>query len=167
MEPNTKLNIALSDDARTEVGRLLNSLLADEYVLYATAHDYHWNVTGANFGDLHQLFEKQYEEVHLLLDEIAERARAIGVAAQGSWDELKKAARASAEAGTGLSAENMLVELLRLTENLIVQLRADVPTVALKGDAGTADFLTKVMEQHEKAAWMIRSHLQAREPITA
>ncbi len=167
MESIVKPNIGLSDGARAEVGQRLNLLLADEYVLYATTHDYHWNVTGPNFEGLHVLFETQYSQVHEFLDAIAERARAIGVGARGSWADLTKAARAAAQPGTDLPAEGMLLELVTLHEDLAIQLRGDVANATRLADIGTADFLTGLLEKHEKAAWMLRSHLQAREPVTA
>jgi len=160
-------NIGLSDTVRNEMGHLLNLLLADEYVLYATTHDYHWNVTGPNFEGLHVLFETQYGQVHQLLDDVAERARAIGVGAHGSWGELTKAARLSAQPGTDLPAEGMLLELVTLHEDLAIQLRADATIATRVADIGTADFLTGLLEKHEKAAWMLRSHLQAQEKVTA
>ncbi len=161
-----KTNIGLSDTIRDEMGHLLNLLLADEYVLYATTHDYHWNVTGPNFEGLHVLFETQYGQVHQLLDDIAERTRAIGVGAAGNWGELTKAARISAQPGTNLPAEGMLLELVTLHEDLAIQLRADATIATRLADIGTADFLTGLLEKHEKAAWMLRSHLQSQEKVT-
>jgi starvation-inducible DNA-binding protein len=156
-----KTNIGLTDEARLEVGQILNLLLADEYVLYATTRDYHWNVTGPEFQTLHVQFEAQYEQVAGWIDTIAERARAIGAGARGNWAELTKAARSSADPGIGLPAEHMLAELLALHEEMIVLLRSD-SAVCLERyrDAGTADFLTGLMAQHEKAAWMLRAQLE-------
>lgn len=159
-----KTNIGLNDEARLEVGQILNLILADEYVLYATTRDYHWNVTGPEFRSLHQQFEEQYEQIAGWIDEVAERARAIGAGARGNWTDLTKAARTSADPGIGLPAEHMLMELLALHEETIVQLRTD-STVCLDRykDAGTADFLTGLMEKHEKAAWMLRAQLETEE----
>jgi starvation-inducible DNA-binding protein len=163
-----KTNIGLNDEARLEVGSMLNLLLADEYVLYATTRDYHWNVTGPEFLSLHQQFEAQYEQIAQWIDDVAERARAIGAGARGNWADLARAARSSADPGIGLSAEHMLSELLALHEELIVQLRTD--SEACTGrfkDAGTADFLTGLMEQHEKTAWMLRAQLESEEEETS
>jgi starvation-inducible DNA-binding protein len=88
-----KTNIGLNDETRLEVGQILNLILADEYVLYATTRDYHWNVTGPEFQSLHLQFESQYEELAERIDAVAERARAIGVGAEGNWSDLTKAAR--------------------------------------------------------------------------
>lgn len=159
-----KTNIGLNDEARLEVGQMLNLLLADESVLYATTRDYHWNVTGPDFRSLHLEFEAQYEQLAKWIDDIAERARSIGVGAQGNWAELSKSARTSADPGIGLPGEHMLSELLALHEELIVQLRTDSESCLERyGDAGTADFLTGLMERHEKAAWMLRSQLETEE----
>jgi starvation-inducible DNA-binding protein len=163
-----KTNTGLNDETRLEVGQILNLILADEFVLYATTRDYHWNVTGPEFRSLHGEFEEQYELVAHWIDDVAERARAIGVGARGNWADLTKAARSSADPGIGLPAEHMLSELLALHEDLIVQLRTDAEACAGRyKDAGTADFLTGLMEQHEKAAWMLRAQLENEEEETA
>ncbi len=163
-----KSNIGLTDEARLEVGQILNLLLADESVLYATTRDYHWNVTGLEFDSLHRQFEAQYGQIAAWIDEVAERARAIGVGARGNWADLAKAARVSANPGAGLPALDMLSELLALHEELIVQLRADAEACNTRyHDAGTTDFLTGLMERHEKAAWMLRSQLETEEAETS
>lgn len=162
-----KPNIGLNEEARQEVGAILNLLLADEYVLYATTHDYHWNVAGPNFHSLHLLFEAQYGQIHQWLDDVAERTRAIGIGARGNWADLTKAARSSADPGIGLSSDHMLSELLALHEDLIVQLRTGAACAERFGDIGTVDFLTGLLKQHEKAAWMLRSHLETAEEETA
>jgi starvation-inducible DNA-binding protein len=159
-----KTNIGINDVARLEVGQILNLLLADEFVLYATTRDYHWNVTGPEFRSLHLQFEEQYNQIAGWIDEVAERARAIGVGARGNFADLAKAARSSADPGIDLPAEHMLAELLALHEEMVVQLRADSEAcLARYKDAGTADFLTGLMEKHEKAAWMLRAQLETEE----
>ena len=163
-----KTNIGLDDETRLEVGQMLNLLLADESVLYATTRDYHWNVTGAGFRSLHLQFEEQYGQIAQWIDDVAERARAIGVGARGNWGDLMQAARLSADPGINLPAEHMLAELLALHEDMIVQLRADNEACVTRfKDAGTADFLTGLMEKHEKAAWMLRSQLETEEAETS
>jgi starvation-inducible DNA-binding protein len=133
-------------------------------VLYATTRDYHWNVTGPEFRSLHLQFEEQYNQIAGWIDEVAERARAIGVGARGNFADLAKAARSSADPGIDLPAEHMLAELLALHEEMVVQLRADSEAcLARYKDAGTADFLTGLMEKHEKAAWMLRAQLETEE----
>jgi starvation-inducible DNA-binding protein len=163
-----KSNIGLNDEARLEVGQMLNLILADEYVLYATTRDYHWNVTGPGFLGLHQQFEAQYNELAQWIDDVAERARAVGVGARGNWADLTKAARTSADPGIGLSAEHMFSELLALHEEMIVQLRTDSEACTDRyRDAGTADFLTGLMARHEKVAWMLRAELETEEQEVA
>jgi starvation-inducible DNA-binding protein len=156
-----KTNIGLPEEARVEVGQMLNLLLADEYVLYVTTRNYHWNVTGPEFPSLHKLFETQYEQIAEWIDQIAERARAIGVLARGSWADLTKASRSAVDPSIDLPAKFMLAELLALHEGLIVQLRTDSEACTKRfSDAGTADFLTGLMEQHEKTAWILRAQLK-------
>jgi starvation-inducible DNA-binding protein len=160
-----KTNIGLNDEARHEVGQMLNLLLADEYVLYATTRDFHWNVTGPEFSSLHKQFEEQYEQTAVWIDDIAERTRSIGIGARGSWADLIKSARSEADPGYDLSAEQMISELLALHEEMIVQLRTDGEACMGRfNDAGTADFLTGLMKQHEKTAWMLRAQLETEEP---
>jgi starvation-inducible DNA-binding protein len=159
-----KTNIGLNDEARLEVGQILNLILADEFVLYVTTRDYHWNVTGPDFRSLHLEFETQYEQLAKWIDDVAERARSIGVGARGNLADLVKSARSSADPGVDLPGEHMLSELLALHEELIVQLRTDSDACIERfGDAGTADFLTGLMERHEKAAWMLRAQLETEE----
>ena len=153
--------IGLTDEARTKVGQILNLLLADETVLCTTTRDYHWNVTGPEFASLHRQFGEQCELVAKWIDEVAERARALGVGARGNLADLAKSARTAAVPGVKLSTELMLTELLSLHEELIVRLRTDSATCTTRfKDVGTADFLTGLMEKHEKAAWMFRAQLE-------
>lgn len=158
-----KTLLGLTDEARLEVGQILNLLLADEYVLYVTTRDYHWNVTGPEFSSLHLQFEAQYEKIAGWIDQVAERARAIGVGARGNLAELTKAARSFADPGIGLSADHMLSELLALHEDLVVQIRTDAGSAGRLGDIGTVDFLTGLLEEHEKTAWMLRAQLETEE----
>lgn len=158
-----KPSIGLSPKVRAKVGGILNRTLADAHRLTAATRDYHWNVTGLQFRSLHKLFEDQYNQLAAELDEIAERARAIGVPARGGWNELTKAARLAPPPGADLSAPEMIAELLDAHEKICAQLRADAGTCGDKlGDLGTADFLTKVLELHETMAWMLRSLLEKR-----
>ncbi len=159
-----KTNIDLNGEARLEVGQILNMILADESVLYATTRDYRWNVTGTEFRSLHLQFESQYEQLARSIDDVAERARSVGVGARGNSADPSKSARCSADPGIGLSGDQMLAELLALHEEMIVQLRSDCDACAGRyHDAGTADFLTGLMKQHEKTAWVLRSQLETEE----
>lgn len=153
--------IGLTDSRRRAVTDILDALLADEYVLYTKTRNYHWNVTGSHFGELHKFFEAQYEQLDDFVDDVAERARALGGFALGTLQELKAAARVKEQPGKHPAARDMLANLLSDHEALVRQLRADVAVCDDKhGDAGTADFLTGLMEQHEKMAWMLRSYLE-------
>lgn len=139
---------------------LLQHLLADEYVLYTKTRNFHWNVTGPRFYDLHKFFEAQYDEIDESIDEIAERIRSLGGVSAGSLAEFLKNARLSEQAGALLSPDLMVEKLLADHEAIIRTLRQDVKASNDDfGDAGTSDFLTGLMEDHEKMAWMLRSLL--------
>jgi starvation-inducible DNA-binding protein len=153
-----KPNIDIPDKERQAVVEILNRLLSDEYVLYTKTRNYHWNVTGPQFNDLHKFFEAQYEELNEFVDEIAERARQLGGRAFGSLAEFAKTARLSEESGTAPAAKEMLANLLADHEALIRTLRSDIGPVAERyHDIGTSDFLTGLLEKHEKMAWMLRA----------
>ncbi|MDE2144294.1 MAG: DNA starvation/stationary phase protection protein [Elusimicrobia bacterium] len=151
--------IGLKESSRTKVLALLDPLLADEYLLYTKTRNFHWNVTGPQFNDLHKFFESQYEILDGFVDDIAERSRALGGRALGSMKEFLRAARLDESAGRAPQADAMLGELLRDHEKLIRLLREDVDFTGKLGDQGTADFLTGLLEEHEKMAWMLRSFL--------
>ena len=151
----------LSHKTREAVGRILNLQLADEYMLYKLTRDYHWNVTGPDFFSLRLQFQLQHDASTGWVDDVAERIRLLRLDARISWDDLKEAARYTAIAGLGLSAECMLAELLRVHEDVIAQLRSDIEVCRVSlGDESTAGFLTNLMEQHENAAWMLRAQLE-------
>ena len=154
-----KPNLGLSSKARETVLAVLGRLLADEHVLYVKTRNFHWNVTGLDFGSLHALFEKQYDELSETIDEIAERIRALGGVAPGSMKEFLKLARLEEQPGDTLAAEKMIAALLSDYETVIRALRADIEVTGEAGDAGTDDFLTGILEAHEKTAWMLRAHL--------
>ena len=154
-------NIGIPDGNRQGTIALLNTLLADEYMLYTKTRNYHWNVTGLQFNDLHKFFETQYEALDDIVDEVAERARSLGGRAAGTLEEFRKSARLGEDPGKVPAARDMLAVLLSDHEALARTLRTDVDTVTDKyKDTGTADFLTGLLEQHEKMAWMLRSFLE-------
>ncbi len=153
-----KLNIGLSDQDSKDVIDILNVLLADEYVLYTKTRNYHWNVVGPQFHDLHKFFESQYEELNEVVDEVAERVRALGGTALGSLTEFLKQTRLKEHPGQSASTLEMVKNLLTSHEAIIQSLRVDLKSCADKfHDMGTSDFLTGLMEQHEKMAWMLRA----------
>lgn len=154
-----KPNIGISTKGREAVITTLGRLLADEHVLYVKTRNFHWNVTGLDFGSLHALFEKQYDELSESIDEIAERLRSLGGVAPGSMKEFLKLARLDEQPGDALPAEKMIAALLADHEAVARSLRADIEIAEKAGDTGTEDFLTGLLEAHEKTAWMLRAHL--------
>jgi starvation-inducible DNA-binding protein len=157
------INIGLPQQHRQGVVGILSKLLADEYLLYTKTRNYHWNVVGPQFNDLHKFFEAQYEAIDEFIDEVAERARTLGGHAVGTLAEFKQLARLKEQPGRRPAARQMLQDLLVDHEALIQILRRDLETAMDKhGDAGTSDFRTGRMERHEKMAWMLRSFLEGR-----
>ena len=155
-----KPNIGIKDAQRAGVVEILDTLLADEYLLYTKTRNYHWNVEGLQFNDLHKFFEAQYEALDEFIDEVAERARSLGGRALGTLAEFSQRTRLKEEPKKTPDAKQMLANLLADHESVIRELRADLQTALDKyGDAGTSDFLTGLMEKHEKMAWMLRSYL--------
>ena len=156
-----KINIALKDKQRQGSIQILNQRLSDEYILYTKTRNYHWNVTGPDFSELHKFFEGQYNELNQIIDEVAERARSLGGISFGSLKEFLKASELTETPGALLGSKKMLANLVADHEKLIRKLRKDVETSQNEfQDAGTCDFLTGIMEQHEKMAWMLRSYLE-------
>ncbi len=156
-----KPNIGLKDKHLQAECDLLNRLLSDEYVLYTKTRNFHWNVTGLDFGQLHALFEKQYEELNGIVDEVAERVRQLGGESLGSLKEFLKETRLKEHAGVRTPAAKMIALLLEDHEAVASILREDLHACAEQyGDMGTSDFLTGLLEQHEKMAWMLRAHLE-------
>jgi starvation-inducible DNA-binding protein len=151
-------NIDIADNDRKAVVEILNRLLSDEYVLLTKTRNYHWNVTGPQFNDLHTFFESQYDALNEVVDEVAERARQLGGRAFGTLAEFAKAARLTEQPGGAPAARDMLASLLADHETVIRGLRGDIGPVADRyKDVGTSDFLTGLLEKHEKMAWMLRA----------
>lgn len=155
-----KINIGISDANRAAVIDILNRTLSDEYVLYTKTRNFHWNVVGPDFSELHKFFESQYEELDEIIDEVAERVRALGGISMGSLKEFSGRTRLAEPPAAKIEAKAMIGALLADHEAVIQALRADQEAAGVKHlDAGTADFLTGLMEQHEKMAWMLRACL--------
>lgn len=156
IEKNVQIGIA--DQNREGLVDMLTSLLSDEYVLYTKTRNYHWNVTGSHFNDYHKFFEGQYGEIEVFIDDVAERIRQLGGKAIGTLDELKSHARLRESPGQYPSDKEMVNSLIADHEQIIQSLRGDVDKSAeVFHDAGTSDFLTGLMENHEKMAWMLRA----------
>ncbi len=152
------INIGISEQNRQEIAAKLSGLLADSYTLYLKTHNFHWNVTGPQFNTLHTMFEAQYVELAIAIDDIAERIRALGVKAPGSYREFADLT-AIPEAAGGESAEDMIRELVQGQETVVRTARDAIPVTASADDEPTADLLTQRMQIHEKNAWMLRSML--------
>ena len=154
------IEIGLSADERAEIADRLATLLADSYSLYLKTHNYHWNVTGPLFNTLHTMFETQYAELAIAVDDIAERIRALGIKAPGSYSEFAKLTHIP-EATGDESAEDMIRQLVQGQERVAHTAREAFPAADAANDEPTADLLTQRMQIHEKNAWMLRSMLAA------
>jgi starvation-inducible DNA-binding protein len=152
------IDIGIDDAQRTRIVEGLSILLADTYTLYLKTHGFHWNVTGPMFNSLHTMFETQYTELALAIDEIAERIRALGHPAPGSFAQFAKLATLQEETGVP-SAQEMIRVLSHDQEAIVRTARAIFPQVDAAHDEPTADLLTQRMQVHEKTAWMLRSLL--------
>ena len=149
-------NLGIPAEDREAIAEGLSRLLADSYTLYLKTHNYHWNVTGPQFNTLHTMFETQYTELALAVDEIAERIRALGVTAPGSYREY--ADLTSVEEAVGdESADEMIRQLVAGQEAVVRTARETFPVADEANDEPTADLLTQRMQVHEKNAWMLRS----------
>ncbi len=156
----SRVNIGIAESNRAKVVEILTLVLADENILYIKLRNYHWNIEGMFFAPLHALFEEQYDKLADYIDEIAERIRSLGFYSIGSMEEFKKVGRLSETDHLGGDAKMMLQNLLADNEMIIKTLRNNIDEVQDQlRDAGTADFLTGLMQAHEKMAWMLRSHL--------
>ena len=152
------LNNGIDPDTRARICAGLSHLLADTYTLYLKTHNYHWNVTGPMFQTLHLMFETQYNELALAVDLIAERIRALGAKAPGSYAEFGRLTSISEEEGERTAAD-MIRDLLAGQEAVVRTARDLFPVVDGAHDEPTADLLTQRMQVHEKTAWMLRSLL--------
>ena len=155
------MNIGIEDKNSAQVVKILSRVLADEYVLYTKTRGYHWNVTGMQFVELHKFFESQYTALEEVIDEVAERARTVGGRALGSLQEMLDQKTLEEDTTKGSDAAHMVRSLLADHEHIIKKLRKDLKACDEKyNDMGTSDYLTGLMEAHEKMAWMLRSHLE-------
>jgi starvation-inducible DNA-binding protein len=160
MSPNADLTINNGIDAETRalICEGLSDLLADTYTLYLKTHNYHWNVTGPMFQTLHLMFETQYNELSLAVDLIAERIRALGAKAPGSYREFARLTSITEDEGEP-NATDMIRDLLAGQEAVVRTARKLFPIADEANDEPTADLLTQRMQVHEKTAWMLRSLL--------
>lgn len=154
-----KIDIGMDEVTRIEIANGLSRLLADTYTLYLKTHNFHWNVTGPMFQTLHTMFETQYNELALAVDEVAERIRALGVKAPGTYSEFAKLSSIKEPHGE-LNAQQMIAELVLGQEAVVRTARTIFPVADEANDQPTADLLTRRMDAHEKTAWMLRSMLE-------
>ncbi len=154
-----KIDIGIMDKDRKDIADGLSRLLSDTYTLYLKTHNFHWNVTGPMFQTLHLMFETHYNELALAVDLVAERIRALGYPAPGTYAEY--AALSSIEETSGVpKAETMIELLVKGQESVVRSARSIFPIVEKVNDQPTADLLTQRMKVHEKTAWMLRSLLE-------
>jgi starvation-inducible DNA-binding protein len=150
------IDIGIDEKDRQAIASGLAKLLADSYTLYLKTHNYHWNVEGPLFNTLHQMFEDQYTELAAAVDEIAERIRALGEPAPGSYTAYAKLTSIEEEDGVP-EAEEMIRRLVRGQEAVVRTAREVFRSAGAANDEPTADLLTQRMQVHEKNAWMLRS----------
>ncbi|MDE3022199.1 MAG: DNA starvation/stationary phase protection protein [Pseudomonadota bacterium] len=153
-----EINIGIKEADRKEIANGLGKLLATTYSLYLTTHAFHWNVQGPMFNTLHLMFETQYTELALAVDQIAERIRSLGFPAPGTYSEFGSLSEFKEVRGVP-KAENMIRILVEGQEAVVRVSRELFPLVDKVGDEPTADILTQRMQIHEKTAWMLRSLL--------
>jgi starvation-inducible DNA-binding protein len=153
------IDIGIDDQQRKAIADGLSRLLADTYTLYLKTHNYHWNVTGPMFNTLHLMFETQYNELALAVDLIAERIRALGYPAPGSFTQYAKLSVIE-ESETVPDAEEMIANLVKGQEAVVRTARKVFPIADKAADEPTTDLLTQRMQVHEKTAWMLRAMLQ-------
>lgn len=153
------VNIGISETDRKEIADGLSRMLADTYTLYLKTHNFHWNVTGPMFQTLHLMFETQYNELAIAVDVIAERIRALGFYAPGSYADYSKLSSIKEASGIPQAPE-MIRQLVDAQEAVVRTARSIFPAVERASDEATADLLTQRMQLHEKTAWMLRSLLE-------
>lgn len=154
------MDIGIDAKQRAGIAKGLSALLADSYTLYLMTHNFHWNVTGPQFNSLHLMFMGQYTEQWNALDVIAERIRALGFPAPGTYKEYVKLASIQEVEGVP-KADDMIRHLVAAQEATARTARKLFPTVDAANDQPTADLLTQRLDIHEKTAWMLRSTLEA------
>lgn len=152
--------IGITRDNTGEVAHIFSKVLADEFLLYTKTRNAHWNVEGVDFFSMHKFFESQYEQLEQVIDDVAERIRVLGHYAPATLREFLKLTHLTEQAREKNDSRGFIRELLADHESIIVFLRGNINRFANElHDAGTSDFVTGLMETHEKMAWMLRAHL--------
>ena len=156
-----KLEIGIAEKNLEKCVALLSIILSDEMTLYVKLRKFHWNVYGESFMELHKLFQSQYTEIEEIIDIVAERINKLGGKTIGTMKEFIDLSRLKESPDKYPSQKDMMKELLEDHETVVKQLRKDIEVCVDKiGDAGTADILTGIMEQHETNAWILRRYLK-------
>lgn len=161
MPAYTQIDIGIPDQQRRAIAEGLSRFLADSYTLYLKTHNFHWNVEGPMFNTLHLMFETQYNELALAVDQIAERIRALGFPAPGSYRDFAELATVQDASGRPTATE-MLSQLASDQETVARTAREVFKLAEEASDQPTADLLTQRMQVHEKTAWMLRAMLAER-----
>ena len=154
-----KPDIGISEKHLHKNVSILSVLLADEMTLYVKTRKFHWNVSGESFMELHKLFESQYSELEETIDAIAERINKLGGKTIGTMKEFGELTRLKEHPDKYPDQKDMMKELLKDHDSLIVELRKDIEESDKNKDAGTTDFLTGIMQEHETTAWILRRYL--------
>jgi starvation-inducible DNA-binding protein len=156
-----KTQIGISEENKLAVATQLSKLLADEYVLYTKTRNAHWNVEGTDFHSMHLFFESQYEQLDEIMDSVAERIRMLGHYAPGTLKSFLQLTHLGELTERTNDSLGFIRELLEDHDSIIEFIRGNInPFANDYGDAGTSDFVTGLMEDHEKMAWMLRAHLK-------
>ncbi len=155
-----KAEIGINEQNSQSVATELSRILADEYVLYTKTRNAHWNVQGADFIDKHKLFESQFGQIDDFIDKVAERIRSIGHFAPATLKSFLELTQLTEMTREKNDSQGFIKELLMDHESIIIKLREDIHLFANKfHDLGSSDFVTGLMEEHEKMAWFLRAHL--------
>ncbi|MFT6221616.1 MAG: starvation-inducible DNA-binding protein [Candidatus Endobugula sp.] len=158
MSADYQMNVGISEEERQSIANGVGELLADTYTLYLKTHNFHWNVVGPRFHDLHVMFEAQYTELSSAVDDVAERIRTLGFPAPGTYSQF--AALTSISETTGVPTADEMVTILTCdNETLIRTARRILPLAQKASDESTASLIADRMVIHEKTAWMLRSLL--------
>ena len=153
-------NIGIKKEHLSEVSHILSKVLADEFLLYTKTRNAHWNVEGIDFSAKHIFFESQYGQLDETMDSVAERIRTLGEYAPATLTQFLELTHLTEQSREKNDSAGFIKELLADHESIIVYLRENINRIANEfNDSGTSDFITGLMETHEKMAWMLRSHL--------
>jgi starvation-inducible DNA-binding protein len=154
-------NIGINEVNLSKITNVLGGILADEFLLYLKARNAHWNIEGPDFHSMHKYFEGQYEQLDEIIDDVAERIRSLGHYAPATMKAYLELTHLTEQTRKKNDSAGFIKELLGDHESIIIRLRENINHLANDSkDAGTSDFITGLMETHEKIAWMLRAHLQ-------